>query len=185
MKKWVGREENTCLRQALAFEQKAVPSVGGVEVVAVQGKNEKYIFQKRNLFFMSKIVGFCIALLVVGLIGASGFIGYELGKEKGYNSGSYDGEQSCRNALDLIFKQGFFQGFCTYNEYLSRGYLPSDTPTDSTSTICEQFRRRYMMPYYADTEEYTGFFMCNSNDNKCLNVYYNPPCDWLIEDPEN
>ena len=149
-----------------------------------------------------------IGMLVVGLIVAGvtgGFqvadysyqkgysSGYALGYSKGeevvgevYQIGYQEGRASCpicdcEDKMDILFKQGFFAGYCTYYGWNHSGQWG---PAIDTGCICNQFNQRYMMPYYADSEEYTGFFMCSVKENRCRNVWYDPPCEWRIEDPE-
>ena len=44
---------------------------------------------------MSKLMGIVIAILVIALLGATGYTGYDVGYDEGHRSGYYYGEQAC------------------------------------------------------------------------------------------
>ena len=65
---------------------------------------------------MSKIMGLCIAVLVVLLLGATGYISYDIGHSDGYSSGYYSGKQVCINECAIKLEQ---QGM-EYETYVNR-----------------------------------------------------------------
>ena len=91
-------------------------------------------------------MGLCIVILVIALIGATGYIGYDIGHSDGYSTGYYSGKQACiteyQNRIDFLNQQ------ISEQEAKIQQY-------ENKLMICEQDLSKYIQAYTGSQKENT------------------------------